>query len=384
MKFPKLKHTFWCKLIYCLPMIIMLIAIITAAVLLETEKISGELFAIILISLPILNLIWLINGIGTAMRIDMISRQRKVRRWYYCSKNGTDAASIKSNILKRVERFGKEQEPLESHMAPVIIKQRTELSRRRYQNYRYTYIALVYETDFLTQDIYKEIMRSASANSLALSNTLKNDKNRLLSPVETSHTAIIFADYIADDVIDIVHNDSLNNSKPLACVVELNTGRYFVDITAPSKNLSLVKKLVFGGNISNKGNDNFMPCPEFIEELSETSFWKSLKENGNGLFGASSERKRQRALDNLNSGEVMIYNEDIYVKIGQRIACLITTVNENDPDTLVVFLEKEPFWDKPFGETIRKRDIDDIIKRVENFLNEQGTRYRFVDPDEEE
>ncbi len=376
MKFPKLKHTAICTIISFSPLVL-IVAAFAAALYLDNKNVSDVIIVAITISSFIVSIILTLFTLRPIAHVERIRDYKKSRVWYYCPKNGDDPETIKSRILKRVSRFGKQSDCLIKEITPVQFNYRFQYTKEHNPNATIESL-IVFEIAHLSFDIYERILNIADSNFSKLKNTLVSSTNINFYKVFYSKGIVILTDRVDDRVIN-----SVNDGEHFAdvCVVELSTQRYFVN-TRKLFGIGLIVNAVFGGRIPRKGNDNYLPWPKHIEELAETSYWDLVfKKNGNSpLLGM----KKRRALDRLKNGEIAVFDEIIYIKAGYKVASFITDENEQDSDVLIVYVEKKPTWYGEYGAVIPKKDLDYIIERIERFVKSQGKKVKFVDPDDEE
>lgn len=376
MKFPKLKHTFICTALGFSPALLLLVAF-GFAFYLDSKNVSDRIIAAMLIACFAVAIVLFIFTLRPAMQIETVKDYKRSRLWYYCPKNGNDPETIKSKILKRIARFGKQTDYLVREITPIQFNYRFQYTKEHNPNATIESL-IVFEIAHLSFDIYERILNIADSNFSKLKNTLVSSTNINFYKVFYSKGIVILTDRVDDRVIN-----SVNDGEHFAdvCVVELSTQRYFVN-TRKLFGIGLIVNAVFGGRIPRKGNDNYLPWPKHIEELAETSYWDLVfKKNGNSRL---SGMKKRRALDRLKNGEIAVFDEIIYIKAGYKVASFITDENEQDSDVLIVYVEKKPTWYGEYGAVIPKKDLDYIIERIERFVKSQGKKVKFVDPDDEE
>lgn len=376
MKFPKLKHTFICTALGFSPALLLLVAF-GFAFYLDSKNVSDRIIAAMLIACFAVAIVLFIFTLRPAMQIETVKDYKRSRLWYYCPKNGNDPETIKSKILKRIARLGKQTDYLVREITPIQFNYRFQYTKEHNANATIESL-IAFEVAHLSFDIYERVLNIADSNFSKLKNTVVSSININFRKVFYSKGIVILTDHVDDRVIN-----SVNDGEHFAdvCVVELSTRRCFVN-TRKLFGVGLIVNAVFGGRIPRKGNDNYLPWPKHIEELAETSYWDLVfKKSGyNPLFGI----KKRRALDRLKNGEIAVFDEIIYVKVGYQVASFITDEDEQESDVLTVYVEKEPMWyDKP-DKTVCQKDLEYILERIERFSKSQGKKVKFVDPDDED
>lgn len=383
MKFPKLKNLALCRFLIALPYLLVT-AVFVALCVCFAGSLTDEMIILLVFLLIILMLIMCVICGKTSVFFDMmcISDYVKARYWYDCPKNGTDPEQIKKRIVSRAKRIDKSEEPCADEFLPLVF----HYSNKGADDTKYTRIeraVLIYETDYLTADIYDSIMHSANANV----HKVRNAKNKALGVnnprTVSSQVAIILADHIAQDV-ETLHfiNDHDGESYPAECFVELTTGRYFVNVISPTSSaLKLIKRIVFGGNIPLKGNDRHTTKPPLIQEICEKTLWQALRENGRE--DKKITRERNRIISELKNCEVAYFDNELICKLGGRVARFIVEDDLADQSVLTVFIEKNKEWEGQGNSRINKNDLTLLQKAMEEYVRiNQNRDCCFDDPDD--
>lgn len=386
MKYPKLKNALLCRLI---PYFLVIGSCIGAIALLFTIPVLPNIVkALGMLAILSAGLIYMIKNFMVLMAMDITLAT------LHCTHTARKQFDLKSNrklssVEKQFSRFGKGYEPTAIEPKPSALRYRLQPSMTVYCKGTEKIIA-VYHTAHLDKEAYQAIVRSASANSKALTGKKKPiflDKAQKKAPLHRVTIAVIFAERIeeafAEHLYDTVckqdgDGDSISF---LPCVVDaerrtcvFNSERLpYLGFGYPVKNrgIRIIRKAVFGGKLPLKNNPHTLePMKDVFEEQSLWSFWRDMKKEL-----VQSEKEDKKRYQSMAHGEIRYEENFLYLKWEEHGICLNT---EKDDEKRIVQIDPISAWDYPKANQISKKAIAELKKSIALFFAESGYSCDFI------
>lgn len=395
MKFPKIiKNPTLCQVITYVPALIFVIYMLFMAFVEDVFGIKSSLPYVFLFLLLAFTIYYIFHNIAflfvSETLFSVIRAWKKTRLWYESDCNGSDRKTAEQKLINRGKSCGKICEPTKAKPVPLMLRYRRCYSWMVFWA-SIEKISMVYSTDYLDTNEFRNIVNSAVSNINAQHTEPKFfiDRNKKKAPVATASVAVIVADSISDDIPELVQKEqtSCRQGYLLLCVYDISSKRYYFDGMAeiysqgmmgkPEKNyaLSLLKKLVFNGRLPLRGNQHYVPLPSTDEYSEETTLWELIRNFNQEIKETKGEGKK--IAKNLNHGEVLLKNGFIYCKLSERTARFSAIIDEEDPLCVSIIIVN--YWAYPKSNRISKKDAAEIKQRIEAYLLKNGYNYDFVE-----
>lgn len=292
MSFPKLKYPILCRIT---SYVVVIGGGLLPTFIVSRLNVPATLTAIVFLGSLTGLLVFLVRNFMVLMGIDLamafLSCYKTARKKY-----ALPPFSSADVILRRALRYG-------THCAPGPIKPQPCALQYKFSFPMTIYsrgierVLAIYRVGFLDKDIYQDILRSARANSSALSGKKRArflDKAQKKESLHRVTVVLILADrldpMLSASLYELVCSQCGDEFKNclVPCVVDLeHRGCVFnclrlpyVGYSYPVKNrgIRIVKRVVFGGNLNLKGSPHFLEPPRDIDrEDSLWAFWKKLR-----------------------------------------------------------------------------------------------------------
>lgn len=389
----KLKNTVLCQLILYSPVIILFSFSFVLVALIGTGEEAGPWFTMLIILPMILALVYLFKNLTLFMVSDIvfsiIRSWKKARLWFETDINGTSRKVAEKKILSRCRRLSKKYDCDKHFIEPLSLHYRQKSSSSIHWAKIDKFVA-VYSVDFLDEELYKEIIKSAKANFKTLHKPFKptifTDKRQKKAPNAKCCAVIILADSVSAYVIPKA--SKCTEDKQCGCIMPLvadfSTKRYYFDsmkeafepglMGRPEKNYSIdvVKKYVFAGKLPLKNNNRMLDFELDGIDL-EKSLWQFIKEFKQE--GKQIEKSTRKLIEKLKDNEVCYKDEEVFFKLGERTASFLATWDEDNEEKIDVLLLNE--WTYPKKSKISLKDMEIIKDRIETELTAKGYQVTF-------
>ena len=389
LKFPKLKHTILCNIILTFLPFLILVAGVVAICLIDSISpqvriFIGIGFAAIMIVVMIKNLY---DVFFVTTMLDTYRFYKKARKWFALPQD-FDANVVEADI----SLFGQPCEPVEFEPSPDMLQYHSKKSITVNAS-AYEKVVSTYSVNILDKDIFKEIVKSARKNSLALrrhktyhyiGNDVKN------APLNRVTVAIIFAQQVAssfrDDLLDSICKltGESENDAFLACVVDFDRRICIFDSmnesyssSRPAKNrgISLIKKFLFNNKLTYKNSTEMLdPVTDFDPEQ---SLWKFLRDFKKMTSDSKKDTRAQFA--KMRAGDI-VYEDGLLYLMLQKNGVVIFT--EKHEDTKVVDIEPIEYWDYPKFTKVNRYTQGRIKQLVDDYFQKLGYTTNYITYDE--
>lgn len=390
MKFPKLKHALFCRILTYVVVLggflVPIVAVCCVDFLPDPVKVAivfaliVGLLAYLLKNFPVL--------MGMDIALAMLHCNLSARKRYDLPRSRTQ-----EKIEKRISRFGMACDPTPYRPQPLHLRYRLSTSATYYTRGIEKVIA-AYETDCLDAEQYHAIFRSAKANSKALTGRREPrllDKEQKDAPLNRVTVCVIFARRTEQTLWEGLYKKVCQQGGDewedaiIPCVIDLEKGQCvfnseclpYAGFAYPVKNrgIRLVKKLVFGGRISTKGNPHYLePMAHILTEVTLWEFWRKCADE---LKDTEKEMKKQ--MTSMTDGQILREDDLLYVKWGEKAVCL--TVAEDKQQRKAV-VEPVTHWSYPKSNPIGKKTIGEIELAITRHFSNQGYGVTFEEMDE--
>ncbi len=374
----KLTNPILCQLALYLPLLIVCLIVI---LLLSLETTVSVILGVVVLLLGVVYLLCAAAILFSCeIILTIIENWKKDRLWY-------SQTQTPDQIIARANCFGK---PFKEHTAsqfPLLVQnKKTHSSTIFWSSIIRTVI--VYKTENLDELTYRKIFASAKQIETQTYSPHKrsifmtNAENK--APVCHATALIILADKADEAVTTTVRKLPDFEEKALVpCIVDLSQKRVCFDglkdptisgmLGTSSKNFAirLIKKIVFGGRLPLKNNDQF-DYSRIDKELLEKSLYDFIVEMRSEF--KDSKNKSKKIAKNMVYDEIKIHEESLYIKLGERVAEFTVLDDENEHDIGIMCDE---FWIYPKKQKISKRDKKELKERITNFY--AGRAVEFLD-----
>ena len=365
MKKIMITDTTLCLLIFLLPPVIL------CAVGFILLGIGFEIIGIILLVIDLIYLIiifpYLFSG---EILLSIIEEWKKDRLWYALTQSNDE-------IIARARRHGKPFASFEASQAPLLVQNKKQHSLTIFWS-DIIKTVIVYKTENLDDLTYRKIFASArqlqSQTYSPHKHSIFMSKDENDAPVCHAISLIILADKVGEAVIKAVRDlPDFEESALVPCIVDNAQKRvYFDGLKDPvvsgmsgstPKNLAIkmISKIVFGGKLPLKDNDQFD-----YSRIDNNLLEKTLLEFISELRNESKNSKAQ----SFKIAKIMVYDEiklnqdTLYVKLGERVA-EFSVLEDEDASNLGII--SEDFWLYPKKQKISKKDKKELRERITNF-----------------
>lgn len=390
MKYPKLKNALFCRLI---PYFLVIGSCIGAIALLFAIPVLPDIVKVLgMLAILLATLIYMVKNFMVLMAMDITLAT------LHCKQTARKQFDLRSDrklssVEKRFSRFGKGYAPTAIEPKPAALRYRLQPSMTVYCKGTEKVVA-VYRTAHLDKNTYQAIVRSALANSKALTGKKKPiflDKAQKKAPLHRVTVAVIFAEQtestFAPYLYDAVCRQDGDGDQIsfLPCVIDaerricvFNSERLpYVGFGYPVKNrgIRIIRKAVFGGKLPLKNNPHTMePMKDVFEEQSLWAFWHDMKKEL--IQSEKEDKKRYRSMAH---GEIRYEDDFLYIKWEDRGLCLHT---EKDEEKQTVHVDPISSWDYPKANRIGKKTAAALEKSIALFFAESGYSCVFMSFDD--
>jgi len=388
MGFPKLKYPRLCRLIPYVVVLGLPILIITITVFLPVS----DAVKVVLIMGYFGVLLWyLFVNFPVLMSLDILLAilccHRTARKQYILP-----SRCSAGRIVRGVSRYGTACEPTPIEPRPSLLRYRFSSPMTVYSRGIERVIAS-YEVDYLDKDTYGRIFHSAKNNSTALIGRKKAlflDKSQKKEALHRVTVILILAhsidprlvptlydlvcmqcgdeeeDCVVPCVVDLTHNTCVFNSLRVP----------YIGFGYPVKNrgIRLIKRLVFGGNLNLRSNNQVIEFSDINPEDSVWSVWGNLRRDL--IQDAKEEKKRCQSM---TPGEIRIVEDMLYFKWDERCVSQMIAV---DTDHKTVKIHSVTNWAYPKPHAISKKCILEIERTLTSHFARQGYSVSFVELDD--
>lgn len=404
MKNIKLKQTNLCFAVTLLPIIlptaVFLLSLIIADHAQEDsiwQKIPFAVMATDVIAIfTFLKKLGTIEWIVLLSTITAVDGWKKDRQFYFTELNGRTSEEVTDAVKFRMNCCAKELET----------DNKFDSFLGAYKKRRHSFMAdtsgfedycILYKTQSLTNDFCsnavsesKSIMRKfAEKGTLPFLQTRSERKK----PVTRSCALVIVCDSLAGfDAEKYVHRNFTKGHTGLAvCIYEASTGRYFLNGTLLSSSLfssvksadeiavSLIRKTVFCKKMGLSENSYFIPTDELPYNPERTMYdviediRKDVKNN---------DRENKRIVKRLKDGEVYFDGDGIFYKKDSRTLLFSVMSEENqegEEENAKKYVLTEKSWSYPKNCKMSKKDFDEALIKIAEYLNSNGIDFEFTD-----
>lgn len=385
MRFPKLKYPRLCRILTYLVVIgtgLLPIFIVVPLPVPDVVK------AIVIIGSLLGLLAYLIPNFMVLMAMDIalatLSCHRTARTQYPLPQRRTEAV-IRNSIL----RYGTECDPLPNRPVPSSLRYSFSSPMTVYSRGIERVIA-AYEVDQLNRDLYGSIVRSAKANSRAVSGKKKAlflDSAQKKQALHRVTVILILAHQVEPELRGSLYElvcrqcGDENEDCLVPCVVDLehricvfNCLRVpYVGFGYAVKNrgIRIIKNRVFGGSLPLGSEHMLPPIKDVDPEASLWDFWRMVHHE---IVGA--ERKVKRQFEAMSEGEIRIIDDTLYLKWDQRGICQTVRLDHYLKNAAV---QRVTNWAYPRSQPIGKKLIQKMEDSIADYFRQQGYRLQFVD-----
>lgn len=385
MNIPKLKHPKLCRI---LPYVIVLGSAALPIWLVFQFSLPDWVRLIVIFAALVGLLIYLFKNFMVLMMLDMglamLSCHQSARTVYSLPPRRS-ADAIRRSIL----RYGQPCAP-----TPVL----PQPSALRYQfGYPLTVysrgierVVAAYEVDSLNKALYQDILRSAKANSKALTGRKKAlflDQTQKKQALHRVTVILILAHHVDPQMTSELYEllckqcgDEYENCI-VPCVVDLaahtcvfNCLRLpYVGYQYPVKNrgIRLIKNRVFGGNLNLKANKHHLaPLKDMDPEYTLWYLWRELQYQVVG-----SQKEVKKCFESMSEQEIRVCDDLLYLKWDHRGICQAV---ELDTEEKLAKVEAVTTWAHPKAQPISKKLIREMESHILDYYDKQGYTVGFV------
>ncbi len=384
MNFPKLKYPRLCRL---LTYLIVLGAGAIPIVAVYLIPCPDFIRVIVLLASLLGMLYYIVCHFVALMSMDiclaMLSCARTAKAKYFLPKRRT-ADKIRRSIL----RYGKGCQPVPTQPQPSALRYKFSNPLTIYSSGIERVVA-AYEVDQLTPECYREIFRSAKANSKALTGKKKPlflDKQQKKSPLHRVTVLMILAHRVDEkmkpDLYKLVCQNCGDAEKNciVPCVVDLQEcSCVFNCLREPycgygyavkNRGIRIIKRRIFGNHWNLRHSE---PLPPTLP-LPATTLWElwsmCLQE------AKIADRKEKKRAKSLSDQELIIDGDTLYLKHGKQCLCQLIKL---DSKSKIARVESVTDWSYPATRPIGKKTIAELESRICAYLSGKGYRVEFVE-----
>ena len=384
MKWPKLKQPRLCRIMSYVAVLGCGLLPIVAAFMLPLPDLV--LVAVVLGSLVGL-LVYLVRNFLVLMTMDMglamFSCHQTARTKYFLT--GSQTVDV---IRKRVLRYGAACAPVALPPLPSALRYKFSPSWTIYAKGIERVVA-AYEIDLLDPARYRAILDAAKANSRALEGKKKQrflDSAQKKAPLHRVTVVLILAHRVdpklAEGLYELVCRGigDENENCVLPCVVDLAQGSCVFDgmrmpyvgfgYAVKNRGIRLIRKLVFGGDLNLRGNENVVPIKDYDPEQTLWAFWGELRKMAGQSKGAE-----KRLLKTMEEREIRMMGDCLYLKWEGQLVCQAV---ELDEERKLARVEEVSHWYHPKVRPIGKKTIARLEEEIRGHFARLGYRAEFV------
>ncbi len=298
---------------------------------------------------------------------------------------------FQANVVeKRIARYGHAFTPQSTSPCPDCLRYTFRAPITIYSSGVVKVVA-VYHTEYLDEDLYQEIMRSAMIHSKAVVRKEKRfhlDKYQQKAPLNHSTVAIVFAKRTNQTWLDTLYDQMRAQSGAgedtvlLPCVIDEEQKVCVFDsepepymgfgYPAKTRGYHLIRKLVFGGRMRlSKNPYKLEPMEDMDDEKSLWMLWWEWKQTFRDVAWT------EKLLSRMQDGEVVCNDEKVYVKVGER--GIVVGFKRHE-----AFVEIEEFnkWTYPKSQRLSDNSRKRIQSLIIQSFEKEGCEVRFISSQE--
>ncbi|MGM9666048.1 MAG: hypothetical protein ACI3XX_05875 [Eubacteriales bacterium] len=387
MKYPKIKHALFCRILTYV--VILGAAVIPIAIVASLKFIPSTVQVLVILACTCGLIFYLFTNLSVLMCLDIklaTMHCYNTARKYFSLPYG----DVQKRAERKISRYGKKCSPLAITPTPENLRYKMKSPVTIYSSGLEKVVA-AYHVDFLDKDIYKSILSSAKANSEALRGKKKPlllSRSQKSSPLNRVTVVFIFAKSVDDMFSHELPNAVCKQSGEgfdesfMMCVIDMHKRICVFDSMRipyegfgyPAKNrgFHLVKKFIFNGKISPKKNSALLDKGDIDDpEQSLWSLWHGIRKEL--ILSGKEDEKR---FSSMKDKEIVIYEDLIYIKSGERGVSLFVEEDEESKSAKISYID---IWDYPKANQISKSDCDEIKKLITEHFQSVGYKTEFED-----
>ncbi|MBQ8338400.1 MAG: hypothetical protein IJY33_04580, partial [Oscillospiraceae bacterium] len=368
MKKIKLTNPILCQLVLYLPLLIICLMVI---LLLSLETAVSVIIGVVFLLFGIVYLLCTAAILFSCeITLTIIENWKKDRLWF-------SQTQTSDQIIARANGFGKPFAEFSASQAPLLVQNKKTYSKTVLWS-SIIRTVVVYKAENLDELTYRKIFASAKQIETQTYSPHKRSifmtKDENKAPVCHATALIILADR-ADEVVtaSIRKLPDFEDSALIPCIVDLSQKRVYFDglkdptvsgmLGSSSKNFAirLIKKIVFGGRLPLKNNDQF-DYSRIDKELLEKSLYDFVVEMRAEFKDLKNES--QKIAKNMVYDEIKIHEDSLYIKHGERVAEFTVLRDESEQDIGIICDE---FWIYPKKQKISNKDKKELKERITNY-----------------
>lgn len=383
MNFPRLKNALLCRVLIYVAILGVYAALAVAAV--QLAFLSGMVTAVLWIGLTIALLIYLVKNAGVLVTMDLC-----LATLYCCQTARKQFVLPRDFSVQRVERkfsrFGKAYEPAAYSPRPDTLRCRSRFPVKRYASGIEKVVA-AYDIDFLDEDRYRRIVRSAAVNANALKGTKKHiflGKKQKNAPINQVTVILIYAGCVEagfrEKLFETVcgaEGDGLDVAL-LPCVVNLERRTCtfdsirlpYIGFQYPVKNrgIRIIRKYLFHGRFPLSTSTDRIDT-DFDLEQSLWHFWRATKKE---LILDGKQMKKR--FEGMRHGDIAVEDGYLYLKWGDRGVWRMVTLDE---EHRIAEVDAIDLWEYPKPNKIAKDTVRQMKSRINTYFAGLGytTKY---------
>ena len=390
MKHPKLKHALLCRILTYVVVIggFFLPFLVACCLDFVPEGVKAALFLATLLAL----VVYIFRNALVLTVMDMFLatlRCWQMARSRYClpEKGSPECVEV------RIARFGKKCSPSALEPRPTDLRYRFRSSALVYARGIEEVVAL-FSVDTLEADTFHAVVRSAKANSKALTGTKQPrflDSAQKKAPLNRVTVIVILAKRVDSALEERLYKtvcghsgDAFENAF-VPCVVNLeNRSCVFDSLRVPytgfaravkNRGIRLVKRLVFGGKIPLTGNRNYLePIRDMDPEQTLWDFWKALR-----CEYVLRDRENRKRFEAMKDRQIRREKDILFLKWEKNGLSLPL---EWDPEKKTAKTRAISQWTYPKARPIAGRTIREIEGFLAEDFSRQGYHLEFEDAGE--
>ena len=385
MNHPKLKHPRLCRVLtYIVVLGCGLLPILAVSVL----PVSSDVQIIVTLCSLAGLFVFLIKNFLVLMALDFtlasLSCNRAARTQYTLPSGRSE-----ETIRRSISRYGTKCSPGTVRPRPAALRYKFSSPLSIYSQGIERVVA-AYEVDYLDNDTYWDIFRSAKINSKALKGKRKAlflDSTQKKQSLHRVTVILILAKRVdlwtSGSLYKLVCKNCGDEEKNcvVPCVVDLehrictfNSLRVpYVGFSYAVKNrgIRIIKRRVFGGNLMLRKNRNYLePIRDIDPEKSIWAFWKEVYDQ---IIGK--EKGAKKLLQDMAELEIRQLDDHLYMKWDERGLYLDV---KPDEENHTVKVQSVLIWDYPKTMPIGKETARTIEEYITAYYFAQGYDVKFV------
>ncbi len=392
MRYPKLKNPILCRI---LSYVVVIGSALIPIIIVFNLPIPDPIKVLFIVGALIGLLFYLIKNFMVLMSMDvtlaLLSCNKTARTQYTLPPHRSPEA-----IRRSIMRYGTNCEPTPIKPQPSALRYRFSSPITVYSRGIERVVA-AYEVDQLDNELYREIFRSAQANS----NALKGRRKALfLEPAQKKQplhrvTVILILAHKVDprmtaELYKLVCRQCGDEEENcfLPCVVDLehrtcvfNCVRVpYIGFSYAVKNrgIRIIKHQVFCGNLNLAGNNHkildehkVLYDHDLDTEYTLWDLWRSLRHE---FIDAEKETKRR--FESMDEKQLRIFDEILYLKWDHRGICQIV---QTDEDNNLVKVQTVTDWAYPKSQPVGKKTIQALQQHITAYYAGLGYTVEFIE-----